>query len=51
MLFIRLFDLCLFDFVWEGLRFVVVALPGLFCLIIESFVEVPVCYKACKTRN
>ena len=37
VLFVRLFDLCLFGFVgfspplgvWEGLRFVVVALPGL----------------------
>ena len=38
--FLRLFDLCLFRFVlcrfplplgvWEGLRFVIVALPGLF---------------------
>ena len=35
VLFIRLFDLCLFGFVvplgvWEGLRFVIVALPRLF---------------------
>ena len=35
VLFVRLFDLCLFGFVgflfvWEGLRFVNVALPGLF---------------------
>ena len=38
MLFVRLFDLLLFGFclfplplvVWEGLRFVVVGLPGLF---------------------
>ena len=37
VLFVRLFDLCLFGFVvplplgvWEGLRFVIVALPGLF---------------------
>ena len=37
MFFVRLFDLRLFDFVfplplgvWEGLRFVIVALPGLF---------------------
>ena len=35
MLFVRLFDLCLFGFVgflflWEGVRFVILALPGLF---------------------
>ena len=38
VLFVRLFDFCLFGFVgfflplgvWEGLRFVIVALPGLF---------------------
>ena len=38
VLFVHLFDLCLFGFVgfsctfgvWEGLRFVIVALPGLF---------------------
>ena len=38
VLFVRLFDLCLFGFcrftlplgVWEGLRFVIVAFPGLF---------------------
>ena len=38
VLFVRLFDLCLFGFVyfplplgvWEGLQFVIVALPGLF---------------------
>ena len=38
VLFVRLFDLCLFGFVgfplplgaWEGLRFVIVSLPGLF---------------------
>ena len=38
VLFVRLFGLCLFRFVgflfrlgvWEGLRFVIVALPGLF---------------------
>ena len=36
VLFVRLFDLCLFGFfgfplgVWEGLRFVIVAIPGLF---------------------
>ena len=37
VLFVRLFDLCLFECqfphpldVWEGLRFVIVALPGLF---------------------
>ena len=33
VLFVRLFDLRLFGFplgVWEGLRFVIVALPGLF---------------------
>ena len=33
ILFVRLFDLHLFGFpvgVWEGLRFVIVALPGLF---------------------
>ena len=38
VLFVRLIDLCLFAFfrfslplgVWEGLRFVIVALPGLF---------------------
>ena len=33
VLFVRLFDLCLCGFVggvWEGLRFVIVALPGLF---------------------
>ena len=37
VLFVRLFDLCLFGFVgfplplsvWEGLRFAIVALPGL----------------------
>ena len=41
VLFVRLFDLCLFPLplgVWEGLRFVIVALPGLFsylfCLIL-----------------
>ena len=38
VLFVRLFDLCLFEFVgfslplgvWKGLRFVILALPGLF---------------------
>ena len=35
VLFVRLFDLCLFGFVvplgvWEGLRFVIVSFPGLF---------------------
>ena len=32
VLFVRLFDLCFFGFVgvWEGLRFVIVALPGFF---------------------
>ena len=37
VLFVHLFDLCLFGFVgflflgvWEGLRFVIVAIPGLF---------------------
>ena len=36
VLFVRVFDLCLFGFigflfpVWKGLRFVIVALPGLF---------------------
>ena len=37
MLFVRLFDLCLFGFVcplslgvWEGLQLVIVALPGIF---------------------
>ena len=41
VLFERLFNLCLFGFVgflflggWEGLRFVIVALPGLFSYII-----------------
>ena len=46
VLFVRLFDLCLFVYigllllgVWEGLRFVIVALPGLFsyltsCLLV-----------------
>ena len=29
VLFVRLFSLCLFRWVWEGLRFVIVALPGL----------------------
>ena len=47
VLFVRLFDLCLFGFVgflflgvWEGLRFVIVALPGLFsylCLAAKAF--------------
>ena len=30
VLFVRLFDLRLFGFVWEGLQFVIVTLPGLF---------------------
>ena len=42
VLFVRLFDLCLFGFVgfplplgvWEGLRFVIVALPGLFSYLV-----------------
>ena len=41
VLFVRLFDLCLFGFigflfllgVWEGLRFLIVALPGLFAYL------------------
>ena len=44
VLFVRLFDLCLFGFVgflflgvWEGLRFVIVALPGLFSDLFLAF--------------
>ena len=45
MLFVRLFGLCLFRFVgfslplgvWEGLRFVIVALPGLFSYLFFFF--------------
>ena len=45
MLFIRFFDLCLFGFclfpvplgVTEGLRFVIVALPGLFSYLFFYF--------------
>ena len=49
VLFARLFDLCLFGFVgflfllgvWEGLRFVIVALPGLFSyLFVRSLFDV-----------
>ena len=44
VLFVRLFDLCLFGFVgfrfplyaWEGLRFVIVAFPGLFSYLFLS---------------
>ena len=46
VIFVRLFDLCLFGFVgwfplplgaWEGLRFVIVALPGLFSYLFFFF--------------
>ena len=44
VLFIRLFGLCLFRFVgplgvWEGLRFVIVALPGLFSYLFDLFLS------------
>ena len=49
VLFVRLFDLCLFGFVdflflgvWEGLRFVIVALPGLFSYLFFSVFHGPV---------
>ena len=46
VLFVRLFDLCLFGFVcflilgvWEGLRFGIVALPGLFCYLLFHIIR------------
>ena len=44
--FVRLFDLCLFGFVgflflgvWEGQRFVIVALPGLFSYLFSEMAD------------
>ena len=47
VLFVRLFALCLFWFcrfplplgIWEGLRFVIVAIPGLFSYFFYTFVK------------
>ena len=62
MLFVRLFGLCLFRFVgflfllgvWEGLRFVIVALPGLFsyhftvcCFMVYSTRRYVLCLTVC----
>ena len=51
VLFVRLFDLCLFEIfwfplplgVWEGLRFVIVALPGYFSYLF--FLKISVYFK------
>ena len=60
VLFLRLFGLCLFGFplplgVWEGLRFVIVALPGLFsylfftlcCFVVYSSKLFVLCLTLC----
>ena len=58
MLFVRLFDLCLFRFVgflflgvWEGLRFVIVALPGLFSYLFIFFNGSDLTTKRCAVRK
>ena len=68
MLFVRLFSLCLFRFgrfplpfgVWEGLRFVIVSLPGVFSYLFYSHQLLRACLlgskrklppAACKVRH
>ena len=58
VLFVRLFGLCLFRFVgplplgvWEGLRFVIVALPGLFSYLLYCINRMMPYLKASTTRS